>query len=512
MNFFFDIGRYFRFGKKSNMKLYNFFCDRLIFLLLGALLPFVFAPTNIFFLAPILLAAVFYFSCNLDIKRLVINWFLFGFGFFAVGISWVYISIYRFGGSNFFVASFLTILLVVLYAAFFALQAYISFKCYAHNNFIKQVLVLPAVWVLFEWIRGWFFTGFPWLFLSYSQTGSFLKGYAPIIGVYGVSFLVAMSAGLICAFFLYKKSIKIISIILLVLIWAFGFCLTKVSWTYARGNQLTIAVIQGNVDQKIKWSTDEITNILDTYQNLTQKYFDKNLIVWPEAAVTLPIPYSNDYLQQIATKAKMHNSSLIVGVPVETKGGDFYNAAIGLGNAQGVYYKRHLLPFGDYVPFANLLRGIINFFNLPMSEFKFGNKNQALIQVNHMPIATYICYEVAFASLVRSDLPKAELLLTLSDDSWFGDSLALWQHLQIGQMRALETGRYMIFSTNGGITAIIAPNGNIVKIAPKLTQTVLSGTVQAMVGATPWVRIGTMPVIIFIFLLLIGCIISRVRA
>jgi len=221
------------------------------------------------------------------------------------------------------------------------------------------------------------------------------------------------------------------------------------------------------------------------YQNLTKPYWQSDLILWPEAAIPLPLPYAQNFVNQLSITAKKHHASLILGIPVRINS-QYYNAAIAIGTGSGKYYKQRLVPFGEYVPFEKVLRGLFTFFDLPMSEFVAGAKNQNLLRANGVLVAPYICYEVAYDNLVRQDLPRAQLLITISDDAWFGKSIAAAQHLQIGQMRCLETGRYMLFSTNNGITAIINPFGKIIARLPRFKTDVLSGKVYAMQKATPF--------------------------
>jgi apolipoprotein N-acyltransferase len=474
---------------KSNSLFANLVC-----LLAGALLILAFAPFGWFFIAPLALAVLFFFWLDVSPKQAFMRGFMFGFGMFGFGVSWVYISIHRFGNANVALAALITILFVIVLALFPAIQGYLTTKFLPKKHFMKLLMIFPVGWVLFEWIRDWLFTGFPWLFLGYSQTNSPLRGYAPILGCYGVSFLVVFSTGLLVIIVKFvipakagiaQKLIPVCAGITLIIIWLAGGMLAQIQWTKPIGKPIKVSLIQGNIPQQLKWNPDEIWPTIKRYQQLTTQSLTSDLIIWPEAAIPMALTYPDDYLTSLAQMAKQHNTSIILGVPLQDNG-KYYNAAIALGNGQGIYYKRHLVPFGEYLPLEAITDKILNLFNIPISDLHPGPQKQNLLKVNNIYIAPFVCYEMAYSALVRSDLPKAQILITISNDAWFGKSIASAQHLQIGQMRALESGRYMLFSTNNGITAIINPNGKIIKSLPRDKTAVLTGMVQPMSGRTPY--------------------------
>jgi apolipoprotein N-acyltransferase len=330
-----------------------------------------------------------------------------------------------------------------------------------------------------------------------------LRGYAAIIGVYGVTFFVALSAALIVATIIQMKKrnyfVWVGYLVVLILIWVIGGELSTIQWTQPTSKAIKVSIIQGNIPQQIKWSPDQIIPTIQRYINLTKPYWQSKIILWPEAAIPLPLPNAQNIINQLAARAKKHHTSLILGIPIRVNS-QYYNAAIAIGAGSGKYYKQRLVPFGEYVPFENILRGLFAFFDLPMSDFVAGPKNQAPLLANNVPVAPYICYEVAYDSLVRQDLPQAQILITISDDAWFGQSIAAEQHLQIGQMRCLETGRYMLFSTNNGVTAIINPQGKIVQRIARFKPGVLTNKIYPMKNATPYVIAGSWPIIL-------GCLI-----
>ena len=472
-------------------------------LIAGGILPFAFAPFYWFWLAPLPIAGLLALWLKANPKQAALRGWLFGLGMFGVGTSWVYISIHQFGGTSIPLALLFTALLIVVLALFPATQGYLLTRFFPNNKLSKLLLAFPASWVLFEWIRAWFLTGFPWLYLGYSQTNSPLRGYATIFGAYGASFAVALTAALIIAIIIRKGKTRLYCFIGLILLWLLGGTLSTIHWTKPINKPISISIIQGNIPQQLKWSPEQVAPTMESYKKLTEKNWNSDLIIWPEAAIPLLAQYAQDYLNELDTKAKQHKASIILGVPAQPNNQKVYNAAIVLGDGQGTYYKQHLVPFGEYLPFEHWLRGLINFFNLPMSNFSSGPKNQLLLIAKKIKIAPYICYEVAYAELVRRDLPQAQLLITMSNDAWFGNSFAAEQHVQIGQMRSIETGRYMLFATNNGITAIISPDGKLIKTLPRFKTAVLTDNVYAMTGATPWIALGSWVVILGCLMLLI---------
>lgn len=490
-------------------------------LIAGALLALAFAPINFFPLAIFCPAILLLLWLNADPKLSFWQGFLFGLGFFGVGTSWVFVSIHEFGNTNIVISLFLTGLFISVLALLFALQGYIFAYLTgrsAHRKAIEEqanqlfpnlnlenwttititsLFIFPALWVVFEWIRSWIFTGFPWLFLGASQLTSPLRGYMPIVGEYGVSFLVTLSSGLLVLILLSFKTFSRWPIYLfgLVFIWVAGFLLVSVQWTKPIGQPVKTSLIQGNIPQQMKWDPAYLQMILERYSQLTQNHWDSRIIIWPEAAIPLLQNEAQGFLDPIEQAAKNHHTAFITGIPIKD-GFFYYNAVLALGDGHGVYYKRHLVPFGEYVPLDSFLRGLIGFFDIPMSNFSAGQWNQPNLQVAGLTIAPFVCYEVAYPQLVLSTLPQANLLLTVSNDAWFGHSFASNQHLQIAQVRALETQRYHLFSNSTGLSSIITPQGSLQAMAPAFQTTVLTGLVEGRTGSTPFIWLGIRPILI----------------
>lgn len=479
-------------------------------LIFGALLPLAFAPFRLFpfsFLCP---AALLWLWLNCPPRRAFLRGALFGLGFFGVGVSWVYVSLNVYGQANMWLAAALTLAMIIILTLYIAFNGYLLAGLFPKNNLSKCLLAFPAFWVLFEWLRSWLLSGFPWLLLGYTQLNHPLSHFAPIIGVYGISLLVAFSSATFVVLIKMRKRLSIVLLLLLFLtvLWGSGPLLQSVKWTTAKGPAIPVSLIQGNIPQQIKWDHDQTDEILALYKKLTLQQLENptatlgQIIVWPEAAVTVMQTEAQDYLMAIADSLKAHHSTVITGIPIQ-KGERYYNGVLALGNGQGVYLKRHLVPFGEYMPLRPLLRWLKNYVEIPMSDFSSGPRHQPLLIANGIPVATFICYEITYPEEVLDQLPAGQLLITVSDDSWFGRSLAPAQHIEMAQMRALETGRYLLMSTNNAITAIISPTGQPLAFAPPFQEFVLSGKIQAMVGSTPWVTIGIYPVLLLLLLLLV---------
>lgn len=477
----------------------------------GGLLPLAFAPVYLYGLSIICPAVLLGLWLKASPRQAAWLGFVFGLGFFGVGISWVINSIYLYGNTNLFIAILITALFVATLALFFAIPGYLLQKCFGHRAIPKVLLVFPSLWALFEWIRSWILSGFPWLLLGHSAVSSPLAGMAPIVGVYGLSFLLTLASGLLLIASLpqlscgttnklswQKSNIAGFSLLLLI---ALCYSSNQLHWGSDHGAPLRTSLVQGNIPQNMRWDPTQVSNILERYQDLSAGLWSSRLIVWPEAAIPLTPTQGSVFYHNLDQRALSHQSTVLFGLPIEQHN-TYYNGVMTLGANQGVYTKRHLVPFGEYVPFENQLRGLIGFFNLPMSSFLAGKLVQPLLQVEHIPIGSFICYEVAYNTLLRQDVPQAELLVTVSDDDWFGRSLAPWQHLQIAQFQAAASARPMIFASNSGSSAFIDAQGQIEVSLPLFIAGSIMHTVQPKTGSTPWVWLGDTPFLLFDALLL----------
>ncbi|WP_251827564.1 apolipoprotein N-acyltransferase [Methylovulum psychrotolerans] len=470
-------------------------CARdLLALLAGGLYTLAFAPFNYAVLAPIALLLLFSGWRHATPLRALRRGYLFGLGAFGIGVSWVYVSIHDYGHAGLFSAAALTTLFFSFWALFPALAGWLTVQCRASHS----ILGVALIWALLEYFRGvLLLNGFPWLLGAYSQLHSPLAGYISLIGAYGTGFLLALSAALAVAVLHHNKRRYWLGG-LLALIWIAGAGLRHITWTTPIGKDLQVALIQGNISQDQKWLPDNQMNTLMLYKNLTAEHWGADIIVWPETAIPAYLSeVEGFYLTPLQTEALQHHTDLIVSLPAE---GDtdtiMYNAVLTLGQHPGQYNKNHLLPFGEYMPWQPLSGYILNKLDIRLGDFTPGGDRQPLLQAGGYPFITSICYEDAFGDANINGLPQAAYLVNVTNDAWFGDSMEPHQHLQIAQMRALETGRFMLRATNTGLTAVIAPNGNISASAAPFTTTVLKANITPMGGMTPYARIGDQPIVL----------------
>ncbi|MCK4869593.1 MAG: apolipoprotein N-acyltransferase [Gammaproteobacteria bacterium] len=462
----------------------------IIAILAGIQIPLALAPFNIeplAFIAPAILLTLWLYATP---KQAFFYGLLFGLGCFTFGASWVFISIHTYGNASILLASILTGLLIIVLALFPALQGYILTKLFPRNSALKLLVIFPLSWLIFDLLRSWVLTGFPWLFLGYSQLNTPLSALAPILSVYGVTFAVVFSSAFIITPLVIKKRLKLIcSLIVLVIIWLGSGFLAGINWTQPKGSLVNVTLIQGNIPQELKWQADNINNTLLAYKAATEKNWQSKLIIWPEAAIPVFNTQAQPFINLMANEAKQHQSTIISGIPISNPlTQKYYNGMIAFGENHSIYLKRHLVPFGEYTPFKTITKFITDMFNIPMSSFSAGPKEQPIFIAGNIKIAPFLCYEIAFPTESLAFLPEAELLVTLSDDSWFGKSIAAAQQLQMSQMRSLETDRYQLVGTNTGITAIINNKGKIIAHAPEFKKYILHGKIQPMTGATPWVK------------------------
>jgi apolipoprotein N-acyltransferase len=418
---------------------------------------------------------------------------------FGLGVSWIFVSLNVYGGSSPALAGFLVMIFVLAWSLTGALHGYV------YGRFIAGVpsgliLGFPAIWVLSEWVRSWLLTGFPWLFIGYGHLSSPLAGYAPLVGILGVSFSVVLNATLLYRFMLSRNYLYLVFV---AATWLLGFVLHEHDFVVEK-EQVKVVAVQGNIDQHTKWRRNMVMPILKLYSGLTEPEWGAALIVWPEAAITVFRENAGLILEDLDRRGKQSGSSLLLGVPGRDSDGNFLNSAISIGQGKGIYIKRRLVPFGEYVPLENLLRGLIKAFDLPMSHNRPGKSDQPALMAGDLKLSVSICYEVVYPELVRSTAHLPDLLVTISNDTWFGTSIGPAQHLQMAQMRAIENGRYLIRATNNGITALVNHKGEIVDSLPQFEPGVLRAKAGIMTGVTPFHRFGQVPILVLCFTLLLG--------
>jgi apolipoprotein N-acyltransferase len=471
----------------------------------GAAVPLGFAPFGWFpvpILALALLAELVYRAAPRG--ALWLGW-LFGMGQFGVGVSWVHISIHQYGNAGLALSVASMLLLVAYLALFPAAMAWLLSATARGSRSVFMLLAFPAAWMLSEWLRSWLFTGFPWLNLGYSQIDSPLAGIAPVLGVYGVGLFTALSAGAL-ALMLTAVGRRGAALVVLAVVWGAGWQLDRHPWTRAAGEPLTATVVQGNIPQDLKWLPEQQHETLERYTALTLEHPDSDLVVWPETAIpAFHDQVADDFLVPLRAAMQADGISLVTGIPVlDREQWNYYNAIISLDQPGRFYYKVHLVPFGEYLPLRDWLARVLSFLPVPEADFSAGRLDQPLLRAAGYPVGASICYEIAFGEQLIHALPEAALLINVSNDAWFGDSLAPHQQEEMARMRAREVERYILRATNTGISAIIDARGDVVVRSRQFVAQTITARVEPRAGATPYVLWGNWPIVLLGVAMLVG--------
>ncbi|WP_235015289.1 apolipoprotein N-acyltransferase [Oceanicoccus sp. KOV_DT_Chl] len=432
------------------------------------------------------------------------SWF-YGLGLFGSGTSWVYVSIHVYGYAPAPLASFLTLLFSAGLALFSAGTGYAYARFLRHKP-LGRTVGFAAIVVLGEWWRSWFLTGFPWLYLGYAHIDTPLAGWAPVAGIYTLSFIVALT-GAVLAQILQQRNNEVKSSLVaalgVVTLWLLGAGLNMINWTRPVSDQaVSVAMVQANIPQEIKWNRDQYLPTLAMYKNSSAPLWPTaDIVIWPEAAIPAYYQQAKGFVDDMAQQANQYNATLITGIPylypaTDQQARRYHNSIMAVGAGSGTYHKQRLVPFGEYVPLENLLRGLIQFFDLPMSAFSAGPANQPAIKAGKISLAPFICYEIVYPDLVSQWLPEADMLITISNDAWFGASIGPLQHLQMAQMRALEAGRYLLRATGTGISAIIDQRGQITVQGKQFQREIIRGQAYAYQGMTPFALAGSWPILL----------------
>jgi apolipoprotein N-acyltransferase len=444
----------------------------------------------------LLVLAFLFYQVGIDPspKRATLIGWAFGFGWCVAGMHWLFIALNRFGGLAAPLAALAICLLGVymgLFAAFATGVASWLRRRWSLSVTAYLLLVLPPLWGASEWLRGWVFTGFPWASAGYAHTDGALGGYAALIGVYGIGALAALCAS--CLVMLTQRT-RVAGIALLCVVVAAGYGLRQVTWTHAVGKPLSVRLLQGNVPQAEKFDAAHINSALALYRGMITEQ-PADLIAGPETAVVLfPQQLPPDYLASLSNFARATNSALLFGIPLNEAPNVYSNSVAGIApSGAGYHYdKHHLVPFGEFVPSG--FRWFIDMVSIPLGDFNRGAAVQQPFAVRDQWVLPNVCYEDVFGDEIALQLREAAhpatLLLNVSNLAWYGESVAIPQHLQISQMRARETGRPMLRATNTGATAVINPDGSIASQLPAATRGTLAASVQGMAGMTPYIRFG----------------------
>ena len=454
-------------------------------LLLGSALPLAFAPYFLWPLAILLPALLLWLvQHELSLRNLFFTGWAFGIGYFGFGVYWIYNSLHDFGMAPPVVAGSITGLLVL----YLALTPALILVCWRYSQRRlgnTGLWLLPLFWFAFEWFKGWFLTGMPWLSLGYSQTHSPLAGFAPLVGVYGISALCVLLA---VALLLLLRDKRFSMLAVLVAVPLSGWLLQQIDWTEAQPQSIKVSMVQGNIPQQLKWRRDQRQNIFNTYWRETSQHWDSDLVIWPETA--LPghsEEIEQTLLQPLQQAAIDQGTNIITGLVVsEREHNRYYNSTILLGEKRSLYHKRHLVIFGEYYPvrwLLNLLSGLIN---IPYSDLTPGPVEQEAMVIGGSTLGMSICFEDVFSRDIMLAMPAANLLVNLSNDAWFGNSTAPHQHMQIAQMRSLETERVMMRATNTGVSAFIDHKGRVITQSEQFRTQTIVAKVQGRSGVTPF--------------------------
>lgn len=495
-------------GKQDTIILSPLLPRLIIAWLAGASFVLALAPYHIWLIALISPAILYTLLLSpMSNKRAFLLGEMYGMGVWCVGAFWLYTSIHTYGDTP----AWLAIIMIAVMGSIMGL--FHGFLAVIFNRLGKQPASFAALWVIQEWLKTWLFNGFPWLFTGYAFTDlPFVTSLAPIFGVLAISFIaIFLAASLVEAV---RGRSRFLFPALLFLAVSTALWLMPIQWTQPKGTKnLSVSLVQGNIPQDLKWLQDYQIETLRIYAQLSESEWGRDMVIWPEAAIPMFQDEAWPFITQAVAVAKDSNTAWITGIPYkdieayEPKTDayePFYNSIIALGaDAEGLYKKQNLVPGGEYIPFEGVLNWALPDLMGGSMSFRAGEPHQIPLQVKNHNIGAAICYEVEYPDTVRHNAKNTDFLLTVSNEAWFGTSLELWQHLQMAQMRSIETGRWFLRVTNTGLTAIIDDKGKIVSQIPEMTRTVLRGEVEARTGDTPFMQWGSYPIVVLCGLLLI---------
>jgi len=482
--------------------------SRGILFLFGCLMTTAFAPFGMSLLVPVLLLPLLYVYVSVSPRDAGWLSFCFGFGLFLSGTYWIYISVVVFGEAPAWIALVLMLGLVLIMSAWLFLAGWLISR-FAQGEPWLLLLVAPATWVFIEWLRGWVLTGFPWLAIGYSQVDSLFAGWAPVIGVYGVSFMAMLSTTAILVAIMTDGRQRGVAIAIFVLPLLAGGILKLVEWTDAKGAPVRSTIVQAGISQAEKWLPERLRPTLDFYREAAVRASDSELVVWPEVAIPSLDDRVEPFIQALQADTGGSGRSIVFGILErdESRGeAKIYNSVMLVsGDRRQAYRKRHLVPFGEYFPVPPRVREWMRMMSLPHNDLAAGDDVQPLLEAgNGEKLAVAICYEDAYGAEQLYALPDASILVNVSNDAWFGDSIAPHQHLEIARMRSLEVGRAAIRATNTGVSAFISHTGKVLDSGAQFEPVVLTMEVQPRKGSTPYARTGNLPVIGFCLLVIAG--------
>ncbi|ACE83616.1 apolipoprotein N-acyltransferase [Cellvibrio japonicus] len=489
----------------------------LLALLSGSLITLGFAPFGLWPIAVIALTLFALLLKDQPLNQVIWRSFVFGIGLYAAGIHWIYVSIHYFGGASPLLSALLVLLFAAFMAAIFTLPFYLFGRWFNHHS-LALIIALPACWLLGEWMRTWLLTGFPWLFIGYAHLDTWLSGWAPVAGVMGLSVISVFTSGLIAQWlWQYQKSrALIIASGACIAFWIAGAALKTITWAEPDEQFISVGMVQPNVDQstKLNWDYAAVNASLNQLRDMSENLWTNNWVIWPEAAIPTALTYQTalPFLEEMNTRAAQSNAALFTGVIfADRERNHYYNSIAGLGEGLGFYHKRRLVPFGEYVPLEDYVRGLIEFFDLPTSFINIGPREQHGLIAHGIRITPAICYEIVYPDLIAEGARETQVLLSVNNLGWFLDSIQSKQFMQMAQMRALETGRYLIYSTNNGPSAIIDNKGKILSHSDSFTEQTFTGQIHPVKDWTPFMAIGSGPLALLASIALLALAFPRLQ-
>ncbi len=444
--------------------------------------------------------------------------YVFGLGLFGAGVYWVYYSLHLFGAAIAPLAAVGTLLCVMVLSLYPALFAVIAWRFRVRGSGLVHrsswfLVAAPALWLLVEWFRSWFLTGFPWLSIGYSTINTPLAGYAPIGGVFLNSLLMAFCGGALALIYV-QRSIASACIALLgiVVVAGGGQMLRSVSWTQPAGDPVQVTMVQGNISQELKFQPRLLEDSLRIYSDLSLTGAD--LIIWPESAIptlfTDVEAWQTEFVEEMAARG---STVLSGGFHANEDYTEYYNAIKVLGGTDDqLYTKRHLVPFGEFIPLRDIIKLLAQVITIPMSDLTPGTGPIMPINIDGVNYGMSICYEDAFGNEMIAQMPQTNVLVNISNDAWFGDSTAPHQHQEIAAMRSLEFDRPMLRVTNTGITSLISRHGQVLEQGEQFEAMAMDVEVVPRHGSTPYVLVGNWLVVSVGFFLVFVYFVCFLRA
>ncbi|MBI2383602.1 MAG: apolipoprotein N-acyltransferase [Gammaproteobacteria bacterium] len=453
----------------------------------GALATLGFAPIDLWPLTVVALAGLLWMARDADWRRAARLGWLFGFAHFASGIYWVYIATHEYGGA----AAWLALLLMAVLFAYLALYPALFLALVARLDLHRRAIgwaAVPAAWVLLELVRGWFYSGFPWLSLGYIALDTPAAKLAPLAGVHGIGALAMLMAYALYRIVAGGRRGRSFAAAALLAPAATALLPQAQSWTEPAGAPLRVALVQSDIRQGEKWLPQMRYEALSRHWRMTAEAWPADLVIWPEVAITQAYDAVEDsYLSDLRAEAQARAATVLVGIMVGTDG-HYYNSVVAVGESEGRYDKRHLVPFGEYFPVPAFLRRMMNAVNLPYDDLAFGAHEQPPLLVRGQRAALGICFEDVFGAEAARAARGSAFLVNVTNDAWYNRSSAPWQHLQFSRMRALETGRWMARTANTGVSAFIDPDGGLRAQSGLFERRVVHGSVEPRRGDTPYMR------------------------